>query len=339
MKTKLNVIGLAIFLIVGQNTALSAETVETQTQGPVTIKWYSASLPREDVAVPAHQGASWPTASSNWMEAIRTDSPTVGTDRNQVTNIRHNDYAGMVSSSNFSLWRSNAETSSEYGNRQHYGFKMYSQIGSFTPNNITYTISSQVWNGTGWVNQIYSGVTSSMAQDNNPFRQRLNAGVDTVYGTVDDVFASSQVMSSPTNSFIYGGYGIGISAYGNGTNQDKINNALAYMQGGKLRVVLMVSVLHSNGTTYTFSNTYMPPCLDMSQIKAVYSPSSGGSGAYISWPSDPSSLYLVAKSPDMMTWSPVSGNGYYDGGTPLTSVVTAEQPNLESKCFYRIQAW
>lgn len=338
MKTNIGkLIGLA--LVVGQVVCASAQTVESQTQGPVTVKWYSASLPREDSTMVA-QGSSWFAASNNWMQAIRTDAAAVGSGRDEAKKITYNDYLGMISSPGINSWRGIIQPSwVEFGNRQHYGFKVFAQTGSFVPANITYSITTQAWNGSNWVNQLYVGMSSSMAQDNNSFRQRLNAGQDGVYGTTDDVVSASQTTASPSNGFIFGGYGIGVGAYGNGTDQDKLNNALAYMQGNKFRVVVTVTVPHTSGT-YAFTNIYMPPARDMSVVKAVYTPpfESGGQtfGARVSWPSDSTGLYLMEKSTDLTNWTSV---GYYAGGSGVTSVGFPEQMVGIERCFYRLKGW
>ena len=328
---KKQIVSLLSWLVIGVN--LQAQ--DMQVQGPVSIKFYRSVLPREDASGSA-QGSAWSTASSNWMNVIRTEVASIGDGTHAVAKvIDYNDYYGMVTTPSFGSWRAVASSSTpiEYGNREYYGFKVYTQSGSFIPSNITYHIGTYVWNGTSWVNVIYpiSTTIAAMNLDGNNFRQRLNAGNDGVYGTADDIVASSQLSSSPTNAFIYGGYGIGIGAYGSGTNQDKINNALAYMSGGKLKTVVTVTVLH-NGTTYSFTNTTMPPS---QMVQLAYVPKSSNSTASITW-TGTGLLYQYEKSPDLQNWT--ADNSYISGSGPM-SIDVAEQGLGFKKYFYRLRAW
>ena len=335
MKTK-NTLGKLSMSLVLVFTALSAHKADgVPISSPPSIQWFASSLPRED-STGAAQGASWPSAATNWMMAIRTNSTTaVGTGRAAAMNINYADHFGMVTSSAFNSWRAVAEfPSSEYGNRQYFGFKVVVQSGSFVPSNITYHITTQVWNtSSGWNTVLFNNVSSSMALDNNIFRQRLDAGGDGVFGTSDDSVSSSQVMSLPTKAFVYGGYGIGVGAYGSGSPQDQLNNALNYIQSGKFRVLLTVGVPYSDGNTYTFTTIYMPPATD---IQAVYLPPSGSTPAYVSWPGSTGTLYSVESSTDLVSWNPPV---YVNGAAGSTFCPVLDQHNGVPKCFYRVKAF
>lgn len=325
-------IGAALAAIIAIATGLSAQaqsldTLQVDSKGPLTIKWYSASLPREDTTL-VSQGASWPAAASNWMTAIRTEAATVGIGHEQAKSITFNDYEGMVTSTTFNSWRaSTVGAAGEYGNRQHYGFKLSCQTGSFIPANTTYTLTTYKWEGS-WVS--YSTVSPSMALDNNTFRQRIN---------VDGTVAANQTMSLATSGFIYGGYGFGVPAYGSGENSAKLQNALDWLTSKKLRVDISVTVPHSSGTTYTFSNTYMPPTLDPTQLQVRYvkNPVLGISRG-LQWASPAGGLYQVFKSPNLVAWTPV-GMATSSGAGIINFAVTDEPGEGAPRMFYRIRGW
>ena len=338
MKTKIAALVAAIISTVIPSIAnasppINNDNIAVETKGPVTIGWYSASLPREDASGTA-QGVSWPVASANWMQAIRTDA-VVGSGHTGVQNIAYNDYLGMTTSTTFNSWRGTTSADGEFGNRQHFGFKVSTQTGYFIPASITYVISSQVWNGSGWVNAIYSNVSASMAMDNNPFRVRLNPGTDGLYGTSDDAVSAVQTTSTQTNAFIFGGYGIGVGAYGSGTSQDKLNNVLSYMQANWFRVVLTVSVPHSDGNTYTFNNVYMPPQQGANNTSLVYVPFDGETSASLNWSTTLGGLFEIQKSPDLVNWTPVG----MVSGSGLLTFLAQDQSGGAPMFFYRTRRW
>ena len=342
MKTTHTISKLVITSLVALSAALPAHKAESAplSPAPVSIQWYAASLPRQEDSGVA-QGASWPSAAANWMSAIRANSLTaVGTGRASALNITYVDYLGMVTSSSFNSWRSNAEfipSDLEYGNRQYFGMKVVAQTGSFIPANITYNITTEIWNGSSWAPVLFNNVPASMAVDGNVFRQRLDAGHDTIFGSSDDVPSASQLMSLPSNCFIYGGYGIGVGAYGSGGPQQQLNNALSYIQSNKLRVLLTVTVPYSNETTYTFNTIYMPPAQN---IQAIYLPPSGSIPTYVNWSSSNGMLYSVESSTDLVDWNnPLRPIVYLNGVAGSTFQAVLDQHNGVNKCFYRVKQY
>lgn len=322
------IIGLSI-LIVGQ---VLAQTVETQTDGPLTIKWYSASLPKEGTA--QTQGISWPVASANWMEIIRTEALSKGKNRLKAEKVNFCDYAGMLTSDGFNSWRGVSESpSQESGNRQYFGFKVYCQTGSFTPSNITCSVVSEVWGGTtkDWQPDNLINGSPTMASNGNTFRLRLDAGPNTDYGDYDDVLASSQVMTVGANCFIYGGFGIGLG----GTSQGQLDSALNYMKGNHLRVKLTVRITHSSSSSpYIFTTVYMPPMKDVSDLNpAYYSPGSGEGHGHLRWTGKTGLVYEVKKSTNLIDWTHLS---YTDA---VSEELSEENDGTEPKCFYRINGY
>jgi hypothetical protein len=333
MKKNIYVIVGLIALVIGQSVLAQQQTISAETQGPVSIEWYSASLPRES------SGASWPVASTNWMNAIRTEQ-TTGAGRVEAKRIDYCDYPGMVTTASFSSWKATADTSSDFGNRQHFGFKLSTQSGYFIPASINYTIRTEVWNGVQWIPLLFPDVPSSMAIDNNSFRQRLNAGTDGVYGTTDDVVSGSQLMGNQTNGFIYGGYGIGVGVFVGGNNQQQLDGTLLYLRDKKLRVIVTVVVPYSNGTSYTFKTIYlpleqfMPPQKDPNTISVVYNPlKPGETHSRVSWiNSGTAQIYEVQKSADLSNWT-------HHAYTDQQGCDVMEEKEGAPKGFYRLRAW
>lgn len=319
------IIGLAI-LIVGQ---VSAQTVVSETKEPLSIKWYSASLPKEWVS--QTQEVSWVEASANWMDIIRTEESNKGLDRSKAEKISYCDYPGIITSTGFNSWRGVADPSSlEFGNRQHFGFKVYAQQGDFIPSNITYRIISEIWNGSEWVADGTVNGSATMLTTGNTFRRRLDAGPDTKYGTGDDTLSTSQVTSIATNCFIYGGFGVGLG----GNSQDKLNSALQYMKANKFRISVTVSVPHSDGNTYIFSTCYMPALQDTTGLNPVYtSPLPEETHAHARWNDTAGLVYELEKSTDMIVWT------HHTYTESSSCDLYEENEGLLRQCFYRIKAY
>lgn len=178
-----------------------------------------ASLPRE-----AHtQGQSWPAASANWMQCLRTNATSVSSGRDLA--LRENDlgdYRKMLTRSGVRTWKGLDDSTGptvEYGNFWHQGIQIVATNGdTFIPSQVIVDVRSFSFNNSG------NFVPGSLRTPPdffvlNYFRQVLNP---------DGSVKSPQPINGtvPATNFLYGGVGIGllIADTGTTTTQERLDS-------------------------------------------------------------------------------------------------------------------
>lgn len=304
----------------------------------------AASLPREDANNPALQGETWQAAAQNWTELVKGKSPvgtSIGVGQEKVERTDSlGDYTGMITSApDFQSWKAVAQPDGtnpvQRGNRIHWACPgwIYSDDGeTFIPADVNIRVRSMVYNYSTMEYE-YDGVVdqSTTLATTNYFRLRLNAGSDGENGTSDDML-DVQDGTLPTQSFLFGGIGAGIGAFGSGSDQQKIQNTLNYCRQKALILECRATIPYKdeNGVPQepieTLGYLYPSSCPEFSGDIEMMS-----ENELVIHGNSSTAVYHVMKSPDLITWE----HDQYASGFGSVSV-TLDESSDHDRYFYRV---
>ncbi|MEN9604726.1 MAG: hypothetical protein RJB39_411 [Candidatus Parcubacteria bacterium] len=281
----------------------------------LAITSYIGFAPKENAANLAGQSITWPTFASNWIEILRTGAPFKGSGFDFAAKQANADYSWMVTSSSFRSWNLGLTTEQQFGNRNVISLDVRSLRSgvTFKPNRIVMTVRSydHMDDLVRWQPDVIN-ITASFASSNY-FRLRLEAGLDGVTGTPDDVLSSSQDLNLATMMFRYGGLMPAIGAFGSGDNTQQLQNGFNYYRDTHTVLRLVVTVPYDDGgTAKTFQTSLviiptqsgvesrvvdMPLTLDLAHNR-IHMGEVGNSPAL-------NRIYAVEQSTDLTNWNMV----------------------------------
>ncbi len=256
MKQTLNVMSVVAIAIV----SLFAINLNTAFAGIEIVYFGGAHLPNDGTG----SSPSWAAASSNRMIQIRNQlagiGNPVGTGK-EMAMITALDYSRMVTTPNPTpeAWNGVVATGTgEHGNRYHVAFGVFANDGStFVPSSVTLTMQPYVWDVSSY--KPYGSFTTTTLGTVNNFRLRMSPGVDGKSGTSDDTIATIQNGSDASTGFIFGGQGKGYLPSGSGTDQQRINNTITWMQANKLAIKYTCTVGSVSVEKWVYGNDMSHP--------------------------------------------------------------------------------
>lgn len=279
---------------------------------------FISDLQRESPDNLALQGETWMTQANNWMQIIRDGTMTTGDGFTQVVKeitISHN---WMVTST-FRSWGSETTTANQWGNRMHFGFRIYTKRPgvTFKMKDVTSAIKSYIYgpnHAQGW--RPDNVINKSARLDTlNYFRIRMTAGLDGINGNVDDE-VGLQDANLPTTSCAYGGVGVAIGAYGTGTDQQKLDNAVMYQDVNNLALRFTLDVPYRDGATDKFFSASMVALADNFVPSPILPAELSLPTTAVNWPAGKvlfgevgnspmvNGLYVFETSNDLDSWTP-----------------------------------
>jgi hypothetical protein len=341
-----------VLLVIFSGTSVLAQgpvpspSVQVASNGEIGIDGFLGFLPRESPTNTALEGETWPTASVGWINIIRTGAGSNGlalSDKSLALKRVYSDPSWLITSTAFRSWNAVVETTKQFGNRHHLGFRVHSQKAgvTFRMQDISTQVQSYTLGATGYTADGVINASTNLSVLNN-YRQRLEPGVDGKNGTNDDVISGTQSSSIASTSCLYGGLGVSIGAYGSGTDQQKLNNAANYCISNKLVLELTVTVPYlDNGTpkTLTGKKVFVPESfvqgsfmVDNSQ-EGVKPCILNGTHIVPLVDPDPEWLLIFQKSPTMgvQSWETVSA---YFGRSGIQEEIEKDKLN-NPRYFYR----
>lgn len=239
------------------------------------------------------------------------------------------DYSKMVVTPSFESWHAVvAPETGEHGNvRYDEGFYLYINGGTFIPSQVSVNTKSEIWNGEGWVVGGGINITTTLSTVHSA-RIRMNSGTNGTAGDSDDQVHSVQTGSQASTGFVFLSPAVGLAAFGSGTDQQKVQNTIDWLNLNKLRLVHTVSGTSTLGT-FSFTKTNEPPKgnLDGLGFRINGSPVSS-----VSWTSD-GQAYVLQRSFDLANWTDL-GLYWQPSGTIVTSAVSIIEG--QPKVFWRL---
>ncbi len=344
---------LAVFALCITTPASATEPVNkftlTRPGAGVSTDVFLSFLPRENPSNPALQGETWVTARDGWVNILRTGGSSVGSGYTLAAKRSSPDYNWLITSS-FPSWGGELDSTTQFGNRHHFGLRIHAiRPGvTFRMQDVTTEVRSYIYGSSGWAADGVVNISTNLSVL-NAFRLRLEAGTDGVNGTNDDPVATVQSSSLPSTSCLFGGLGVAMGAYGSGDNYQKLRNVYNYCAANHLVFKINVNIPYTeNGQPFTSSasavfapatqqwsdqlpeGTVMPPLsLSISESELLFGDSEKGL-----FPAT-NSLYVVEKSTEQRSWTPVVPANFGTG--LLTPFAVGDYLAGAPRYFYRVR--
>lgn len=318
----------------------------TRPDAGVSMDVFLGFLPRENPANLALQGETWVPARDNWVGILRTGGSSAGSGYSLAAKQSTPDYNWLITST-FNSWGGELDSTSQFGNRHHFGLRIHAiRPGvTFRMQDITTQVQSFIFGSSGWAADGVVNISTNLSVL-NAFRLRLEAGTDGINGTNDDPIATVQSSSLPSTSCLFGGLGVAMGAYGSGDNAQKLRNVYNYCSTNHLVFKVTVTVPYTeNGQPFTSSasavfwpatqqwseqlpeGTVVPPLtLALSESELLLGQDKDGP-----FPAT-NGLYVVEKSTDLQAWTPVAPAAF--GSGLLTPFRIGDYPSAP-RYFYR----
>lgn len=225
--------------------SISGATVTTSSDGAITIGVFASSAPN------ISDSPSWGGYATNAMSWLQNGGTFGDPSISPIGYVHATPKipAGDITISNFNSWRGTALPSApfdgEFGNRVHFGLSVIAEPGvTFMLSNVTHDVTSSEGNSLGLLR--FTNPNSSSINSFTPTR----IGIDTNGNQI----TSGSATGVSLIALYYIGESVAYSAYGAGSEQQKLQNIEDYVNSvGGVDVTGTYSVTYSGTKSGTIS--------------------------------------------------------------------------------------